>query len=230
MGVTLILLFPQYLPILSRGDNREFFESMEHFTTFLARRRNRLVILESHCDVGPSDSAISQLDMQAGIPASPRVLLIAASLRYMGGQAVMAQRLIDDLRHDEVRIEFLAVDPQLPGMLRHLERIKYVRTLGVHRVHFSFLKSVPRHDVLHVFSASYSSFLVSPAPAIIAGRVFGKSVVLNYHSGEAEDHLQRSGWLTRWLLGLADSIVVQSSYLVSVFQRFGFRAWPFRII
>ena len=55
-------------------------------------------------------------------------------------------------------------------------------------------------------------------------RLFGKTIVLNYHSGEAEDHLRRSGRVTKWLLGLADDIVVPSEFLVEVFKKFGFEA------
>ena len=55
----------------------------------------------------------------------------------------------------------------------------------------SLLLRVPRYDVLHVFSASYLSFVLAPLPAMLAGRLYRRKVVLNYHSGEAEDHLRR---------------------------------------
>ena len=45
---------------------------------------------------------------------------------------------------------------------------------------------------------------------MLVARLFGKPIVLNYHSGEAEDHLRRSGRITMGLLGLADTIVVPS--------------------
>ncbi len=50
-------------------------------------------------------------------------------------------------------------------------------------------------DVVHVFSASYSSFLLAPVPAMLAARLFNKRVVLHYHSGEADDHLAHWGAL-----------------------------------
>ena len=49
-----------------------------------------------------------------------------------------------------------------------------------------------RADIVHVFSASYSSFLLAPLPAIAVARTLGRPVVLNYRSGEAADHLSRS--------------------------------------
>ncbi len=137
----------------------------------------------------------------------------------------MAGQLIQDLRGDGVNVDFLPVDPLLPRPLRPLGRVKYLRTL-VKSVFYlrSLIGQVPKHDVVHIFSASYVSFLISPAPAIVVARLFGKPIILNYRSGEAEDHLQRSGRLTKWLLGLADRIIVQSAYLVSVFNSFGLKA------
>jgi glycosyltransferase involved in cell wall biosynthesis len=137
----------------------------------------------------------------------------------------MARQLVLDLKKDGVPIEFLPVDPLLPKPLRFAERIKYFRTL-VKSIFYiaSLMRQVPKYDVVHIFSASYSSFLVSPGPAIVVGRLFRKQVVLNYHSGEAEDHLQRSGRFTKWLMHRADCIVVQTGFLVSVFRKFGFHA------
>jgi len=81
-----------------------------------------------------------------------------------------------------------------------------------------------RHsDVIHIFSASYWSFLLSSLPAMLAARGLGKRIVLNYHSGEAADHLARWGSLVHPWLRLADVIVVPSEYLRAVFARHGYR-------
>jgi glycosyltransferase involved in cell wall biosynthesis len=80
-----------------------------------------------------------------------------------------------------------------------------------------------RCDVVHVFCASYWSFLLSAAPALLAARVLGKRVILNYHSGEAPDHLARWGALVHPWLRLAHQIVVPSEFLAQVFARYGYR-------
>ena len=77
-------------------------------------------------------------------------------------------------------------------------------------------------DVAHVFSASYASFLLAPMPAMLAARMLNKRVVLHYHSGEAEDHLEHWGPLVHPWLRLADEIVVPSAYLERVFARYGY--------
>jgi glycosyltransferase involved in cell wall biosynthesis len=155
----------------------------------------------------------------------PSILIVAASMRYMGGQSVMATRLIQDLQSEGLHVDFLPVDPELPTPLRFTRKIKYLRTLVSGIFYWSSLvRLIPRYDVIHIFSASYWSFLISPAPAILIARLFGKPIILNYHSGEAQDHLRRSGQITRWLLKLPDRIIVPSQFLVNVFAEFGFRA------
>jgi glycosyltransferase involved in cell wall biosynthesis len=154
-----------------------------------------------------------------------RVCLVAPSLAILGGQAVAAQRLLERLREQPgLAMEFLPHDPRGTALLRLLQRVKYVRTIATSIAYvWSLLRRLPRQDVVHVFSASYWSFLLAPTPAILLGRWFGKRVVVNYRSGEAEDHLRR--WRSAVpTLRRADAVVTPSDYLVDVFARFGLRA------
>lgn len=158
-------------------------------------------------------------------PSRPtRVLLVGPSLDYLGGQAVQAQRILARLRMDpDLSVEFLPVNPRLPGMLGRLQRVRYVRTVVTSLAYTaSLLRAVRRFDVIHAYSASYWSFLLAPFPAILIGRLAGRGVILNYHSGEADDHLTR--WRgTRQLLTLAHRIVVPNEYLEGVFARHGLK-------
>ncbi len=155
-----------------------------------------------------------------------RVCVVVASIDILGGQAIQALRLMEGLsREPEIEAELLAINPRLPGPLRWLQRIKYVRTLVTSIAYIaSLLVRLPRFDVVHVFSASYLSFLIAPAPAILIARLYGKPVLLNYHSGEAEDHLRRWPRTAIPIIKLADRVVVPSDYLVSVCAKFGFQA------
>jgi glycosyltransferase involved in cell wall biosynthesis len=155
-----------------------------------------------------------------------RLTLVGPSLDILGGQAVQARRLLEQFRTSPALApEFLPVNPRLPGPLRQLQRIKYVRTMVTSVAYvWSLLRRLPRTDVVHAFSASYWSFLLAPAPALVIGRLLGRRVVLNYRSGEAEDHLRRWRRSAIPLMRLADRIVVPSGYLVEVFGRFGLQA------
>ena len=155
-----------------------------------------------------------------------RLLLVAPSLRILGGQAVQANYLLQHLSREPMfEVSFVAHNPRLPGPLRLLQRIKYVRTIVTSLVYcLNLLLTVPKQDVIHVFSASYFSFLLAPTPAIFIARLFGKKVILNYHSGEAEDHLRCWPRTSVPIMRLADEVIVPSPYLVDVFRKFGLRA------
>ena len=159
-------------------------------------------------------------------PEKPiRLLLVAPSLRILGGQAVQANYLLEHLSREPLfEVSFVAHNPQLPRPFRFLQRIKYVRTIVTSLLYgINLLLKIPRYDLIHVFSASYFSFLLAPTPAILLARLFGKKVILNYHSGEAEDHL-RCWPRALPIMKLADALVVPSQYLVDVFGKFGLHA------
>lgn len=156
-----------------------------------------------------------------------RIAIVAPSLRILGGQSVQADRLVTLLRQDGADVTFIAVDPLLPRPLRWVRRIPYLRTVVNQLCYLPGLLRLLAADVVHVFSASYWSFLLAPAPAMLAARAFGKRVVLHYHSGEAEDHLDHWGWRVHPWLRLAHEIVVPSRYLAQVFAAHGY---PTRVI
>jgi len=151
-----------------------------------------------------------------------RVLIVAPSLDILGGQAVQAAQLLARLREEpSLDVSFLPVNPRLPGLLRKLQAIKYVRTVVTSLLYWGLLLArVRTYDVIHIFSASYLSFVLAPTPAILIARLYGKKIILNYRSGEAEDHLRRWHRTAIRTLRLADEIVVPSAYLVDVFGKF----------
>ncbi|HVG21605.1 MAG TPA: glycosyltransferase family 4 protein, partial [Blastocatellia bacterium] len=155
-----------------------------------------------------------------------RVCLVVASLDILGGQSIQALRLLEGLlRAGEVHAEVLPINPRLPGMLRALQRVKYVRTVVTSVLYIALLLiKLPRFDVVQVFSASNFSFLISPAPAVLIAKLFGKPVILNYHSGQAEEHLRNYPRTATPIIKLADRLVVPSNFLVDVFAKFGIRA------
>jgi glycosyltransferase involved in cell wall biosynthesis len=154
-----------------------------------------------------------------------RVLIVAPSLDILGGQSRQAVRLMEGLKREpDLEIGFLPHNPRLPGILRKLQSFKFVRTI-VTTLYCVLLMlwRVRKYDIIHIFSASYYSYSLSVMPALFISRLYGKKSILNYRSGEAEDHLEN--WRTavptiRW----ANEIVVPSGYLVDVFARHGLRA------
>jgi len=154
-----------------------------------------------------------------------RLAIVAPTLRILGGQAVQADRLIRGWRDDpDVDAWLVPVNPVPPAGLRFAVEIKYLRTMVTELTYIPRLaRALAKADVVHVFSASYSSFLLAPLPAIAVARMLGLPVVLNYHSGEAPDHLARSR-VARAVLAGVNRNVVPSRFLADVFHRFGLEA------
>lgn len=152
-----------------------------------------------------------------------RIALVAASPDILGGQSVQAQALALGLRQAGHHITFVPINPPFPPGLCWLRRWPYGRTLLNQALYLPSLGRLRHADVVHIFSASYWSFLLAVVPAILAARRFGMRTVLNYHSGEAEDHLARWGMLVHPWLRLVHEIVVPSEYLRRVFTAHGYR-------
>lgn len=153
------------------------------------------------------------------------VALVAPTVGILGGQAVQADRLLRAWQDDpDVRARLVPVNPVPPGPFRRAADIKYVRTIATQLTYWPLLVRELRHvDVVHVFSASYFSFMLAPLPAVIVARLLGKPVVMNYRSGEAPDHLRRSA-IARAVLRHVDRNAVPSQFLHDVFAGFGIRS------
>lgn len=150
------------------------------------------------------------------------VAIVAPSMRILGGQAVQAARLIAAWQDDpDIHAWLVPVNPVPPGLLRAATEVKYLRTVVTELTYGPLLlRELRRADVVHVFSASYFSFLLAPLPAVAAARLLRKPVVMNYRSGEAPDHLRRSA-IARRTLRAVDRNVVPSRFLADVFSDHG---------
>lgn len=153
------------------------------------------------------------------------IAIVAPSMGILGGQAVQAARLLRSWRDDpEVNAWLVPINPVPPGPLRAAVNIKYLRTLATQLAYWPLLiKELRKADVVHVFSASYFSFLLAPLPAVLIARMLGKPAVMNYRSGEAPDHLKRSRVARATLRGV-DQNAVPSRFLHDVFASFGIRS------
>jgi glycosyltransferase involved in cell wall biosynthesis len=155
-----------------------------------------------------------------------RVAIVAPTLRYVGGQAVQADLLLKNWKDDPgVLATFVPIDPEFPAGLGWVASIPGLRTLI--RIPFylaGLWRGLRGADVAHIFSASYSSFLLAPMPAWVVAKILGRNgngprTLINYRSGEARDHLRRSR-IARAVLRRTDARVAPSGYLVDVFGEF----------
>ncbi len=154
-----------------------------------------------------------------------RVAIVAPSLRILGGQAVQAHRLVQAWVNDpDVEAWLVPVNPVPPGPFARLLDLKFVRTGVTQLVYWpTLIREIRRADVVHIFSASYTSFLLAPLPAILVAKWIGRPTILNYRSGEAPDHLKRSA-IARTALASVTRRIVPSRFLIDVFEPFGLDA------
>lgn len=149
-----------------------------------------------------------------------RILIVAPALPLVGGQAVQAQRLLENFRREpHLQPEFQAINPQFASRLQKIPYLRTVLTSGKYLL--DLFRKIPRADIVHVFAASYYAFVLSAAPAILIAGLFGRKVILNYRSGEAENFFRGWGRHFLWIVRRADAVVSPSGYLVDVFEKFG---------
>lgn len=148
-----------------------------------------------------------------------RVVIVAPRIQHLiGGQEVQADLLLRLWRDDPaLHISYVGTNLALP---RWLERIPYLRTMVRFPIYLAkLLVELRKADVTHIFSAAFSSFLISTVPAFYVSRILGKKVIVNYRSPFGKRHVSAS-WIARSILRRADKVVVPSEYLVDVFREF----------
>src|SRR3954467_4991697 len=96
------------------------------------------------------------------------VAIVAPSMGILGGQAVQASRLLRAWRDDpEVRAWLVPINPIPPRGLRWTLKLRTARTVATQVCYWpSLLRQLRKADVVHVFPASYLSFLLAPPPAV----------------------------------------------------------------
>ncbi len=152
-----------------------------------------------------------------------KILMVAPTLPIIGGQTVQAGRLLDKFQNEPSLV--VDLQPINPAFFPRLQKIKYLRTfLTSFKYIADLLLKVPRYDVIHIFSASYYSFVLATTPAVLCAKLFGKKTILNYRSGEATDHLKTWKKTAIPTIRLFDLIVAPSGYLVDVFAEHGLAA------
>jgi L-malate glycosyltransferase len=154
-----------------------------------------------------------------------RVAIVAASMRYVGGQSVQADLLYANWRNDPaISVHPISIDPIFPHGLKWAEKIPVLRTFVRQPFYlWALWRGLENIDIAHIFSASYWSFLVAPAPAWLIARMRGAKTLIHYHSGEARDHLRRFR-SAKYVLKRADCLIVPSGYLADVFGQVGLGA------
>ncbi|MBV9183936.1 MAG: glycosyltransferase, partial [Acidobacteria bacterium] len=155
-----------------------------------------------------------------------RVLIIApVSASVSGGQEVEAMLILRRWQNDpELEACFVPNNPRLPKGLKIMETIRYVRTAVRLPIYLTLVwQAAAKVDVVHIFSAAYSSFVLNCIPVWMISRLRRKRFVLHYHTAREWKKFAASN-LVRFILKRVDKIVVPSTYLAGKFKQIGFDA------
>lgn len=150
-----------------------------------------------------------------------KILLVAPSMKIVGGQSIQAKRLLDAFASDEkIELEFVPNNSETP-----FQNVKFLRTIFA-SIKFWFLlfRKIPKTDVVHIFSSGTTSYIISTLPPLFVANLFGKKTILHYHTGEAGAHLKNWKLTAKPTMKQFDEIIVPSPFLVDVFARFGLKA------
>jgi glycosyltransferase involved in cell wall biosynthesis len=150
-----------------------------------------------------------------------KILLVAPSMKIVGGQSIQAKRLLDAFAEDEkIEFEFVPNNPETP-----LQNVKFLRTIFA-SIKFWLLLfgKIPKTDIVQVFSSGTTSYIISTLPPLFVGGIFGKKTILNYHNGAAEEHIKNWRLTAKPSMKRFDEIVVPSQFLVDVFAKFDLKA------
>lgn len=79
---------------------------------------------------------------------------------------------------------------------------------------------IRRYDIVHIHACSDRGML-PVIYGVIAGKIWGKHIVITYHGGGAADYFERHGAFARRWLKRADKVIVLNGYLDNVFEQYG---------
>ena len=165
----------------------------------------------------------ARTESSASAAGAIKLLVVGPSLRqWLGGQEVQADLLVRRWSDDpaDVRVAFVAHNPAPPRALQWTERVPAVRSVvRLPTRLFALWSAVRQSHIVHIFSASHSSFLLATLPAWLVARLLRKRTLIHYHSGDGHEHLRRSR-LARIVLRRSDAVVVPSRYLGDAFAGF----------
>jgi len=150
-----------------------------------------------------------------------KVLIVATSMRVIGGQSIQAKRLIDAFENDtEIEMSFLPNNPETA-----FQNIKYLRTIFASlKFWWSLLTNIYKYDAVQVFSSATTGYIIATLPPLVISKIYGRKVVLNYHSGELAHHIETWKRTALPTMRKFDEIVVPSQFLVDVFAKYNLQA------
>jgi glycosyltransferase involved in cell wall biosynthesis len=135
--------------------------------------------------------------------------------------ANQTRQLAELLKKEGVSVELVQVNaPYRPHWIGHIKGLRAVFRLLPYL--FNLWRAAGKADLFHVMANSGWSWHLFAAPAVWVAKLRGKTVVVNYRGGEAEDFFTRAIAQVQPTLRRVDMIIVPSAFLKKVFANRNF--------
>ena len=149
-----------------------------------------------------------------------RIALVGPLPPPAGGMANQTRQLAELLGAEGATVEVVQVNrPYSPAWIGRVRVLRAVFRLVPYL--WRLVGAARRAEIFHVMANSGWSWHLFAVPAVLIGRFFGVSVVVNYRGGEAETFLAGSAHRVLPTLRRTQALVVPSGYLENVFARHG---------
>ena len=150
-----------------------------------------------------------------------RIAIVAPALRQIGGQSIQANRLLEAFETDE-NVELIFVPNNSETVFQN---VKFLRTIFTSLKFWKQLFTIiPKVEAVQISSAAVSGYVIATLPPLFIAKLFKKRTILNYHSGELEEHIKKWKLTAKPTMKMFDEIVVPSQFLADVFAKFDLKA------
>ena len=149
-----------------------------------------------------------------------RILLVGPLPPPEGGMANQTRQLAEQLESEGAVVTLVRTNP--PCRPSWVDRLRFFRA-AVRLLPYvvRLWRATANAEVVHVMANSGWAWYLCATPAILVACMRGVPSVVNYHGGEAQWFLERSGRIVRAILGWASALAVPSAFLQQVFRRSG---------
>lgn len=162
-------------------------------------------------------------DVDCSSPRWPKVCVVGPLPPPSGGMANQCEQLLRLLRSEGVNVELVRTNaPYRPAIVAKIPVLRAVARLLPYLGHL--WAAAGRCEVFHVLANSGWAWHLFAAPALWAGRLRSKPVIINYRGGLADEFLSSAPRHVLRDLRRAALRVTPSDFLRRVFDRRGLQA------
>jgi glycosyltransferase involved in cell wall biosynthesis len=149
-----------------------------------------------------------------------RIVLVGPLPPPEGGMANQTRQLAEQLESEGAVVTLVRTNtPYRPSWIGRLRLIRAAVRLLPYVVRL--WRASANAEVVHIMANSGWAWYLCATPAILVACMRGVPSVVNYHGGEAQWFLERSGRIVLFILGWASALAVPSAFLQQVFGRCG---------